>query len=232
MIRSKKCFVAATAGAVAATVAPPAANAQIALSNLVVEISPGKDARQDVEVLNTGADRAYVAVEPAEIVNPGTPAEVRRTDPDPEKLGLLVAPSRMILEGGQRKLIRIAELAPPGDRERIYRVTVKPVVGPLASDQSGLKVLIGYDVLVMVRPARPQASISVTRSGDTVTFHNDGNVSVELEQGRQCDASGKLCSDLPGKRLYSGAQWATQLKPGNHPEYMLRSPGQAVRKVF
>jgi P pilus assembly chaperone PapD len=200
MIRTPR-FTVAAAVALAAALAPAAAQAQIVLSNLVVELSPGKDSRQDVEVLNNGSERAYVAVEPAEIVNPGTPAEARRSDPDPEKLGLLVAPSRMILEAGQRKLIRIAELAAPGDRERIYRVTVKPVVGPISSDQSGLKLLIGYDVLVLVRPAQPRPSVTVTRAGDTVTFVNDGNVSVELEQGRQCDPTDKLCSDLRQEAL-------------------------------
>ena len=209
----------------------PAA-AQIVLSNLVVELLPGKDSKQDVEVWNNGPDRSYVAIEPAEVVNPGTPAESRRTDPDPEKLGILVSPSRMILDSGQRKLVRIAEIEPPGDSERDYRVTVKPVAGPIAADQSGLKILIGYDVLVLVRPAQPKASIAATRSGETVTFRNDGNVRVELEEGRQCDASGKSCSDIAGKRLYAGAQWGTQVKPGYRPEYTLRSPGQVVRKTF
>jgi P pilus assembly chaperone PapD len=209
----------------------PAA-AQIVLSNLVVELLPGKDSKQDVEVWNQGSDRSYVAIEPAEVLNPGTPAELRRTDPDPEKLGVLVSPARMILDPGQRKLVRISEIAPPGERERVYRVTVKPVAGPIAANQSGLKVLIGYDVLVLVRPAQPKASIAATRSGETITFRNDGNVSVELEQGRQCDASGKSCSDLPGKRLYAGAQWSTQVKPGYRPEYTLRSPAEVVHKTF
>jgi len=209
----------------------PAA-AQIVLSNLVVELLPGKDSKQDVEVWNQGSDRSYVAIDPAEVLNPGTPAESRRTDPDPEKLGVLVSPARMILDPGQRKLVRISEIAPPGERERVYRVTVKPVAGPIAANQSGLKVLIGYDVLVLVRPAQPKASIAATRSGETITFRNDGNVSVELEQGRQCDASGKSCSDLPGKRLYAGAQWSTQVKPGYRPEYTLRSPAEVVHKTF
>ena len=209
----------------------PAA-AQIVLSNLVVELLPGKDSKQDVEVWNQGSDRSYVAIEPAEVLNPGTPAESRRTDPDPEKLGVLVSPARMILDSGQRKLVRISEIAPPGERERVYRVTVKPVAGPIAANQSGLKVLIGYHVLVLVRPAQPKANIAATRSGETITFRNDGNVSVELEQGRQCDASGKSCSDLPGKRLYAGAQWSTQVKPGYRPEYTLRSPAEVVHKTF
>jgi P pilus assembly chaperone PapD len=209
-----------------------AASAQIVLSNLIVELAPGKDSRQDIEVGNSAPDRAYVAVEPAEIVDAGTRSETRRSEPDPEKLGLLVAPSRMILEAGQRKLIRIAEIAPPDERERVYRVTVKPVVGKVTSEQSGLKVLVGYDVLVLVRPAQPHPSISATRAGDSVTFRNDGNVSVELVEGRQCDSTGKVCSELPGKRLYAGAQWSTQLKAGYHPEYRLKSPGQSVRKTF
>jgi len=206
--------------------------AQIAISEVIVDFQPGKDARQDIEIWNKSPDRSYVAVEPSEIMNPGTSAEARRQDPDPEKIGLLVSPARMILEGGERKLLRIAEIAPPADRERVYRVTVKPVVGPVTSSQSGLKVLVGYDVLVLVRPAHPQPNVSFSGSGDTATFRNDGNVSVELTDGRECDASGKVCSDLPGKRLYAGAQWGEPLQPGRHAEYTLESPGQSVRKTF
>ena len=208
------------------------AHAELILSQLIVDLQPDKDSRQDIEAWNNGEERAYVAGEPSEILNPGTASESRRTDPDPEKLGLLVSPARMILEPGQRKLIRLGDIAPPADRERVYRVTVKPVAGQLSSNQSGLKILVGYDVLVLVRPVQPQPNISASRAGDVVTFRNDGNVSVELVDGRECDASGKLCSNLPGKRLYAGAQWSEAIKPGRHPEYELRSPGQSLRKVF
>ena len=232
MTRTRSFALRSAASALLTILLPGAANAQIVLSNLIVDLLPGKDSRQDVEVWNSSPDRAFVAVDPAEIVNPGTASEQRRSEADPEKLGLLVAPSRMILEAGQRKLVRFAEIAAPGERERVYRVTVKPVVGKVSSQQSGLKILVGYEVLVLVRPSQSRPSLSVTRSGDTVTFHNNGNVSVELVDGRQCDSTAKGCSDLPGKRLYAGAQWTTQIKPGNHPEYTLSSPGQSLRKVF
>lgn len=232
MIHVRPAAVALALALSSAPVAFSPASAQIALSEMIVDFQPGKDARQDIEVWNKSPDRAYVAVEPSEIVNPGTPSEARRQDPDPEKLGLLVSPARMILEGGERKLLRVAEISPPTDRERVYRVTVKPVVGPVTSSQSGLKVLVGYDVLVLVRPAHPQPNVSFTRSGDTATFRNDGNVSVELIDGRQCDSSGNVCSDLPGKRLYAGAQWSEPLLPGRHAEYTLQSPGQSMRKTF
>ncbi len=208
------------------------ARAELVLSELIIDLQPGKNARRDVEVWNNSPETAYIAVDSREVLNPGTASETRREDPDPEKLGLLVSPARMILEPGQRKLVRIAEIAAPPERERDYRITVKPVVGPISSNKSGLKILVGYEVLVLVRPAQPQPNVTFTRSADKATFKNDGNVSVELIEGRQCDAGGKSCSDLPGKRLYPGAQWSEDIKPGYRPEYTLRSPGGSARKIF
>jgi P pilus assembly chaperone PapD len=211
---------------------PTAAEAELALSQMIVDLQPGKASRQDIEVWNNSPDNAYVAVEPSEILNPGSGSEARRQDPNPESLGLLVSPARLVLDPGQRKLVRLASIVPATDRERVYRVTIKPVVGVIASDQSGLKILVGYDVLVLVRPAQQRAEVAATRSGDTMTFHNGGNVSVELIEGKECDPSGKICSELAGKRLYAGADWSLQLKPGRRPEYLLKSPEQSVRKSF
>jgi P pilus assembly chaperone PapD len=208
------------------------AHADLVLSQLIIDLEPGKDSRQDIEIWNNSSDRTYVAVEPKEVVNAGTVAESRRQDPDPAKLGILVSPARMILEPGERKLIRVAEIAAPPEFERDYRVTVKPVVGAISSTKSGLKILVGYDVLVLVRPAQPRAHIVFTRSADKATFRNDGNVSVEMIDGRQCDAAGNGCSELPGKRLYPGAEWSADLKPGHHAEYMLKSPDESARKSF
>ncbi|WP_028969653.1 fimbrial biogenesis chaperone [Sphingomonas sp. URHD0057] len=209
-----------------------AARADIVLSELIVELQSGRHNRDDVELWNNGAERAYVAIEPREVLDPGKPGQSSRAEPDPEKLGLLVAPARMILEPGQRKLVRIAMLAAGGDRERVYRVTVKPVAGPLASDASGLKVLIGYDVLVLVRPSEARSNVTIERSANRLTVRNDGNVSVELTQGRQCDSPNAGCRDLPGKRLYAGAQW-TETLPGSGPaEYLVRSPAGQDRRRF
>jgi P pilus assembly chaperone PapD len=211
---------------------PATARAGLVLSQMIVDLQPGKASRQDIEVWNNSPDSAYVAVEPSEILHPGSKSETRRQDPNPESLGLLVSPARLVLEPGQRKLVRLASIAPASDRERIYRVTIKPMVGAIASDQSGLKILVGYDVLVLARPAQPRAEVVGTRSGDTMTFRNSGNVSVELIEGRQCVSASKVCSELAGKRLYPGVEWSLQLKPGSRPEYLLKSPGQSVRKMF
>ena len=211
---------------------PQQARADLVLSQLIVELNPARTAVADIDVWNDSPDRAYVAAEPREILSPGTPAQGARKDPDPEKLGLLVAPARMILEPGQHKLLRIAAIGPASDRERVYRLTVKPEAGRLQSDKSGLKLLVGYDLLVLVRPADPHPHVSAIRSGRSITFSNDGNVSVELADGRQCQSPGKECTPLPGKRLYSGAQWTEPLKADGPVEYSVISPAGRARQLF
>lgn len=216
-------------GSVLAPLSP--ASAELVISQLVVELKPGTKVREDIEIVNEGPERTYVAVEPSEIVRAGLPSEERWQEPDPEKLGLLVSPSRAILEPGQRKLVRVAAIGIVPERERVYRVTVRPVVGDVAANQSGLKLLIGYDLLVLVRPAEARSNIVGTRSGSTLTLRNDGNSSVELVDGKHCNISSQ-CRQLSGKRLYAGAEWRQELPVGGSIEYTVRSISGSVRKSF
>lgn len=209
-----------------------AARAELVISELIVDLQPPAHVREDIEVWNNSPERSFVAVEPREIVDPMLATETARRDPDPERLGLLVSPSRMILEPGQRKLVRIAALGHSSGRERVYRVTVKPVVGEVEAEDSGLKLLVGYDVLVLVRPASPLAQVSGIRVGKSLAFSNQGNVSVEIVGGRQCRPDRRACKELPGKRLYPGASWSVAIDPDLPVEYVLKSPGRSERRVF
>jgi P pilus assembly chaperone PapD len=218
-------------GGVALFALPAPVGAELVVSDLVIELNSDTQPRKDVEVWNNSDERYYVEVTSSEILDPGSPSEKRVREPNPEKLGLLVSPSRLILEPAQRKVVRIARIAPLLDRERVYRITIKPVVGEVTSDQSGLKVLVGYDVLTIVRPNKPAPRVSGSRNGNRLTVHNYGNSSVELINGRQCDST-KHCIDLPGKRLYAGASWGQEL-PGIGPvEYTVKGPGQSASTRF
>ena len=232
MHKTVKHLALALLGCAAAIGFPAAGHADVLLSQLIVELKPGAAAVGDVDVWNNSPDRAYVVAEPREIISPGTAAQGARKEPDPEKLGLLVAPARMILEPGQHKLLRIASIGPLDTHERVYRITVKPEVGALVSDKTGLKVLIGYDVLVLVRPADARSVVVGKRSGNLLTLTNEGNVSVELSEGRQCDSAGRGCTALPGKRLYAGAQWTEPLRSAAPVEYLVISPSGADRRAF
>jgi P pilus assembly chaperone PapD len=230
MTASRTALLAAIAAAAGLLACAPAA-ADIVLSELIVDLQPGKQVRDDIEIWNNSPDRSFIAVEPREIVDASLPTQSVRRDPDPEKLGLLVSPARMILEPGQRKLIRVAALSSDAAREHIYRVTVKPVVGKVEASDSGLKLLVGYDVLVLVRPLQPLAEVRATRSGGDLMFRNSGNVSVEIVDGRQCSVDGQ-CRDLPGKRLYPGASWTVPLQSDRPAEFTLKSPGRTDRKSY
>ena len=226
----KKALAAGLAVAAGLLAAAPA-RAELVLSDLIVELQSGKLARRDIEVWNNSPERSYVSVEPREILEPGLASQSLRKDPDPEKLGLLVSPQRLILEPGQRKLVRIGNLPASGDREHVYRVMMKPVVAGVQSEDSGLKIVVGYDVLVLVRPATATAAVKSSRTGRQLTFHNKGNVSVEIVDGRQCSPA-KQCRELPGRRLYPGASWSVELPTDLPAEYVLKSPGRTERKTF
>ncbi|URD60177.1 fimbria/pilus periplasmic chaperone [Sphingomonas sp. KRR8] len=222
----------ATMVAAAALAWPQAASAEIVLSQLVIDMVPGKPARGDIEVWNNDKDRAYVTVEPYEVTNPGAPTMERRTEPDPEKLGLLVTPARMILEPGQRKLLRISAIGALPARERVFRVTVKPTVGTIQTNVSGLKLLIGYDVLVLLRPAGALVpKLASRRSGDKLVIRNEGTVSVELAAGKACRAKNQ-CQELPGKRLYAGAEWTVDAAAGTAVDYAVVTAGTTTHQTF
>ena len=206
--------------AILAPLAP--AGAELAVSQLIVELKPGPTRAQDIELHNESPDRSYVSVEPREIVDPGTSAERPVVSPDPEKLGILVSPRRLVLEPWQRRTLRIARVGPETAAERVYRVTVKPIVGEVEGE-TGLKLLVGYDLLVLVRPATIRPALEASRSGSKLTMTNRGNSSVELIDGRQCDTAGRDCAKLAGKRLYAGASWEQILPRPGSGEFRVRS---------
>jgi P pilus assembly chaperone PapD len=199
------------------------AGAELVVSQLIVEFKPGSSRAADIEVFNNSSERSYALVEPREIVNPGTPNEQRLVTPDPRKLGLLVSPARFILEPQQRRTLRIAAVGPLAEQERIYRVTVKPVTGDVTGTETGLKLLVGYDLLVLVRPPVGRNAMSADRNGSDLTVTNNGNMSVELADGKQCDEKGRNCQALPAKRLYAGASWKQTLPRPIGGEYRVRS---------
>lgn len=122
---------------------PGAANADLILSEVIVDFGPDKPAREDIEAWNNGTERIYIVAQPAEILAAGTSGERRVEAADPSQSGLLVTPRRMVLEPGERRLVRIAALSNRPEHDRIYRVTIKPVVGDVKAGASAIKFWLG-----------------------------------------------------------------------------------------
>lgn len=190
---------------------PAGAHAELVLSQIVVDLAPGQPARQDIEAFNDGEEPLYVSAEPFEILDPGTEQQRREPATNPEQSGILVTPQKLVLEPGERRLIRIAATAPRGPIDRVYRVTIKPEAGDVSANTDALKVYVGYDALVLYRPEQITGQVDGQRSGTELVLTNRSNTAQELFEGEQCDASGRNCQALPARRLYPGVAWTQSL---------------------
>jgi P pilus assembly chaperone PapD len=206
------------------------AQAEMVLSQVIVDLLPGKPPRDDIEVFNDGPERMYVSAEPFEIRNPGTAREQRVPADDPQASGLLVSPRKLVLEPGERRIVRVAAIGERSAQDRVYRVAIKPVAGPITAEKSALKVFVGYDALVLVRPATIAGEVTGSRQGKALTLTNAGNTARELFDGRQCNAAGKDCRPLPAKRLYPGVTWQQTL-PFDTPVTYTSAVGPTIREL-
>ena len=192
----------------------PLSFASMELNNVIFHFEPGDDARQDVEITNTGEQPLYVEIQPNLVLSPGEETEDRSVIRDPRQAGLLVTPNKLIVPAGGTKLVRMVKMG-NAPTERVYRVVTKPVVGQVhGGEQSGLKIMIGYEVLAIVYPNNPKPDLSVERKGQKLFVKNNGNTNVLLREGFQCitpDMPREECTPLPGRRMYPGNEWELEL---------------------
>ncbi len=208
------------------------ARGEIALSQVILDMSANGAGRRDIEVANTSNSVIYVTVEPAAILNPGQANERRREDPDPQRLGLLATPNKLMIQPGEKKLVRFIALQPPGETDRIFRARVREVVGKVKAQTSALKVVIGYDVLVIQRPANAREALVADRHGDSLVFKNGGNTNVLLYDGRLCQHPDKNCRALTTKRIYAGGEWRVRLNGPGEVSYLVDNGNRTIRKSF
>ncbi len=206
----------------------PIANvsANMQISDAIIHFEPGKPLRKDIEVENTGDETIYVQVEPMIVHSPGTEDEERKTFKDPREAGLLVTPNKIVIPPKGRKLVRFVVLKQPKEKDAVYRVNFKPVSNGLTGEdnQIGVKIVIAYQVLVLVQPPKPTPNLIVKREGNTLKFKNKGNTNVLLREGKQCpsdNAKEEDCARLSGNRVYAGNEWSIDLPSSRPVEYYL-----------
>ncbi len=201
-------------------------SANMVISEAILHFEPGKPLRKDIEIENVGDETMYVQVEPMIVRSPGTEDEDRELFKDPREAGLLVTPNKIVIPPKGRKLVRFVVLKQPTDTDAVYRVTFRPISNGVEGekDQIGVKVVIAYQVLVLVQPAKPEPNLVAKRDGNKIKFKNKGNTNILLREGKQCPsdtANEDECEILRGHRLYSGNEWSVDL-PSNRPvEYYL-----------
>lgn len=190
------------------------AQAQLAIDRIIINFNRDSAASEDVILQNTSdKETLFIAVEVLEVSNPGSSNEQRIVIDDPARVGLIATPARVIIPPKGRKYVRLVNLLEGVKKDHIFRINFTPVTPRQQASESAVKLMIGYQALVMVRPDRPSVKINAQRVKDTVTVANNGNTNVFLEQMRQCRTS-KLqeCTPLNDQRLYAGNSTTISLK--------------------
>lgn len=213
------------------------ADAAMLLDRAIVHYGPGSANRQDVEIRNPDGEPLYIKVEIIEVLNPGSPEEERRTVTNPKEAKFLVTPSKLVIPPGGRKSVRLLNLGKGNTEDRVFRVNLTPVTPELESDQMAIKVVVGYQLLVLIQPNDPKPDLKVTREGKKLKIHNAGNTNVLMRNGSQCPAArppqvtGKEgCVELPSNRLYAGNHWEVDL-PYDTPVDFFLAVGTSNQKV-
>ena len=107
---------------------------------------------------------------------------------------------------------------------------------PTGGKAANIKVLVGYQAYMFVRPVAIQEQLDATRVGRTIRFHNSGNTSVFLDNGQLCpsrNARAEDCAALPSRRIFAGQQWTLPLPGDGSVSYTVESPsGREPREFY
>ncbi|MDR2902275.1 MAG: hypothetical protein LBU87_04125 [Lactobacillales bacterium] len=178
--------------------------ASIGVDKMVLEMDTAANTRQNVFVSNNGDKTAYVATDVFEIKNPGDENEERVPVNLKDKNRLIVAPNKLVIEPQDKKRIQFNTTDTNLEKDKIYRISVAPKISGIETDEGvNIKILIGYDILAIVRPAKPVFDLKVDKKGGHITFKNNGNTNVLLASVKQCPQKDK-CEMLLSRRLYAG----------------------------
>ncbi len=205
------------------------AQAQISVSRSVIEFSKAAKV-QDVEIVNSGKNKVYLDLKVAEIINPESDNAQRVELEDPRTSPLIVSPRQLLIPPGERRRMRVILRKPATDKDRVFRLAVRPYTGSVKIDQAGtdkkssaIKVLVGYDLLLLSRPDKLKPDIEVSRSAQRISFTNHGNTNVLLRKIEQCDSNGGDCIELQPNRLYAGESYSVALpRTGSATQYPVK----------
>ncbi|WP_444883872.1 fimbria/pilus periplasmic chaperone [Microbulbifer sp. PSTR4-B] len=178
--------------------------AAMSLDKIIFYLDDAPNARDDVVITNPDKETLYVQTEIFRVDNPGLDNEERIRVINPDEFRLLVSPAKAILAPGERKRFRLMALDRDLKEEKVYRVTFKPVVGEVKSEQTALKILVAYQALVFVQPEDGSYQLELQADGSQRYLKNIGNINVEVVEARHCPSEGECQKlDISG-RLYSG----------------------------
>lgn len=198
--------------------------ADISLSDVVINFDNESDLRRDIWVTNHGKQRTFLEITPFHVTNPGDDKLKKSKIIDPRNAKIVVSPAKMILEAGKKKAIRIILNDLKRENEEIYRIKVVPKLGKVnlrgevteGAKRTGLKVVVGYEVLTIIRPKNLIEKYDIKRNGKNIVVKNLGNTSFLIDEITQCENfdSNINCQVIKGPRVYPNKTVTTKIRPG------------------
>jgi len=212
---------------------PSLAMAQLNVDKSVLELT-NQSQRSTVRLSNSGKDTLYINLKLLEVTNPEADSPTKTPLVDPTKDGILVHPRQIILEPGQARSARVVLNQPVTDQDRVFRLKLEPLAGDAlqnddAERTAGVRMLLGYQLLVLARPDTLAPDIELQRQADSIVFLNHGNTSVLLRQLEVCATNGSNCSPLQPNRLYPNEVRAFAMPEGINGQTALIRTRQSVQ---
>jgi len=207
--------------------------ASMNIDKAIVVFKSDASPREDIEISNVGDETLYIQVEVFEVTDPGTENEQRIKVTNPDDIGLLVTPNKIIIPPHGHKLVRLVNLKPAVVNDRIYRIKFTPIVGPLKASSTGVKIIVAYGVLVIVQPGEPDPQLEVIRTDTQLWVKNNGNTNALFQDGTQCpEDENEACQTLKSKRVYAGNEWVTELPSNQAVNYYVTIGDRTKKKTY
>ena len=186
---------------------------------------------KEITISNRADKVAYVLVNPYKVNFPGEKRQYKQKQEllNPLQFGLVVSRQKLIIPPKQSRVVRFMPLIHNNKKDIVYEVIIVPAVNQFAKTKvpnktvlSGLTIVMGYQIGVILRPVDPKPILNLKREGRQLVFKNTGNTNVIFYKGKQC--LGKKCQSLPDHRLYAGNTWHYRLPFNTSITYIERYP--------
>lgn len=142
-----------------------------------------------------------------------------------------IAPKSFALQPGEIRSVRVRPsalaLENVANIEKAYRLAFVRSVFPAGdkAEESQVSTSLSAAVLVLLAPEDAEGKLGWSRSGEKLTFRNEGRASLELASGRACSVEGKNCSALPRFRLFPAEERTLDIPSAATVECLVESGG-------
>ncbi|MFS7242167.1 hypothetical protein AB6849_17775 [Serratia proteamaculans] len=143
----------------------------------------------------------FVTLELFSVKNPGAEKEILEKELGKQDPSLIFSPTRLVIPYGEERKVRLMPLKPV-EREKVYRLRIRPSYPEQALDKGKVRFAIGYDVLLRYLPQKKHIqSIDIKCSNNIWTVTATGNVRSEMRNlvvdGRKGVVNFNVYPDFP-----------------------------------